>query len=948
MIDKPLVQSQLKPITLGAPGSEIGRKELRTIARRFQNIHLQRKRRIQRFLHPRQHIFLELLPLIFHSNYPALPGFISSTTPSGIPDYTPSRRTLTSAKQLSKGFAFKKRALKSYDVDALFLMGSAGSIGYSRKSDLDIWLCHRSELDSEQLDELKEKTVAVEEWASSLRLEVHFYLIDTEAFRRGQSSQISTDSCGSTQHYLLLEEFYRTGSYLAGKIPVWWLVPSNQEKSYSEYVDHLNKKRFINQSDVIDFGGLESIPPKEFIGAGLWHLYKAIGTPYKSLLKLLLMEAYASDYPDSDWLCVEQKHSIYQGNIDVNQLDPYVLMYRKVESYLQNRKEYDRLELARYCFYQKISELKSEFQLTTINTDTGSIAKMISGWERGAVNLPWIKDQENWHIHDALEENKIITQELIHSYRLLNSFSSKYIAEKNQDDRELKLLGRKLYSVLEKKPGKIEVLQTDSMIRIQDKALIINEIDLADGNQGWALYPAKSVDSTSSNKPPLRKSRSILDLLAWVKLNGFYDPTGTIRLTTRTSQVTQREIRSIQRALSSFLSQNQANSDDLEDYARPPECVATALFINVGIDPMSIREDGLQTASDRGDALSYGHMRTNLVCSIDQVVITSWHEVLILRYLDQAGLFDCFCEILNKFNQSAGAFGFDCFCFVSTRSQRIAARITEVFKNLRAEFVGHPADNSPRFILRGGQGFVIFSRIESALNYWNVADEVELYSELSSQRPCFSPVIFDCEALKTSPIPTIYRHNTANVVQIFCLEKGPEADIFILDERGALFSRRHEFVNFQFLLEPYRLFLQIAVQHYPMLSDIPIAYYSIQPESLEQFIINPIDYHPPFGDQWIDIRVSADELAVNQTAYTIYYDEKEYSTMEYGDQLFAEVAKSILKFRRGNAKYPIYLTDIDVPLKLLGVTLASQLQTIHLLQFRQKLETRLNEIIELR
>jgi adenylate cyclase class 1 len=68
---------------------------------------------------------------------------------------------------------------------------------------------------------------------------------------------------------------------------------------------------------VIDFGGLEEIPAEEFISATLWHLYKSLSSPYKSLLKLLLMESYASEYPRPQWLCLEVKKAIYQGNISV-------------------------------------------------------------------------------------------------------------------------------------------------------------------------------------------------------------------------------------------------------------------------------------------------------------------------------------------------------------------------------------------------------------------------------------------------------------------------------------------------------------------------------------------------------------------------------------------------------------------------------------------------------
>ena len=115
--------------------------------------------------------------------------------------------------------------------------------------------------------------------ADSLNLEVHFFLINSEQFRSGKGTPISTESSGKTQHFLLLEEFYRTAIYVAGKIPAWWLVPPHEQHNYPAYVQHLLQKRFISQHDIIDFGGLHAIPVEEFVSATLWHIYKAIYSP---------------------------------------------------------------------------------------------------------------------------------------------------------------------------------------------------------------------------------------------------------------------------------------------------------------------------------------------------------------------------------------------------------------------------------------------------------------------------------------------------------------------------------------------------------------------------------------------------------------------------------------------------------------------------------------------
>jgi adenylate cyclase class 1 len=41
-------------------------------------------------------------------------------------------------------------------------------------------------------------------------VEVSFFLIDENRFRHNESGSLGGEDCGSTQHILLLDEFYRT------------------------------------------------------------------------------------------------------------------------------------------------------------------------------------------------------------------------------------------------------------------------------------------------------------------------------------------------------------------------------------------------------------------------------------------------------------------------------------------------------------------------------------------------------------------------------------------------------------------------------------------------------------------------------------------------------------------------------------------------------------------
>lgn len=270
----------------------IDRKQLTQIKQRFLILNKARYSRTLDVISERQQQFLVLLPLLFHVNHPMLPGYISHNTPAGIHGYSPSKNDIRVAKILARSFTYQRDLIdKSNAIEALYLMGSLGTIAHSESSDIDVWVCHKNNLSATALAELQRKCHSLSRWATNtIHIETHFFLMEAQKFKDGQQTTLSNEASGSAQHFLLLDEFYRTAVWLAGKLPLWWFVPALEENNYTGYTKILLDKRFIRANDVIDFGGVPAIPTNEFIGAGVWQLYKGIDSPYKSVLKLLLLE----------------------------------------------------------------------------------------------------------------------------------------------------------------------------------------------------------------------------------------------------------------------------------------------------------------------------------------------------------------------------------------------------------------------------------------------------------------------------------------------------------------------------------------------------------------------------------------------------------------------------------------------------------------------------------
>src|SRR5690606_8411302 len=113
---------------------------------------------------------------------------------------------------------------------------------------------------------------------------------------------------------------------------------------------------FLSDQSVLDFGDVASVPPGEFIGAAIWQLYKAIDSPYKSTLKLMLLEAYVGSDNKLEPLSLEYKRRVFNGETNIDELDSYVMVYRRIEKYLRSKQQPERMELARRCFYFKVNQ----------------------------------------------------------------------------------------------------------------------------------------------------------------------------------------------------------------------------------------------------------------------------------------------------------------------------------------------------------------------------------------------------------------------------------------------------------------------------------------------------------------------------------------------------------------------------------------------------------------
>jgi adenylate cyclase class 1 len=900
---------------MGNPATEeeqgLGRKALQRIVDRFHHLRDERLRRIRRTLSHEQRSFFDLLPLLWHVNHPMLPGFVTSNTPSGVVDFHPTREQLLLARRFVRGFREENRLLYQAPIRGLYLMGSMGSLGQTGGSDMDFWLCHAGDLNDQDLQLLRQKATELEEYAAGIGLHAHFFMMNDTAFREGAHEQLSKESSGHTQHTLLLEEFYRTGLQLAGNPLLWWIVPPEQEADYARYTSELVRKRFIKAEQWLDFGGLHSLPAEEFFGVAHWQLFKGIDAPYKSLLKLMLLEAYAAEYPRVNWLCMDTKRAVYADkDIDIDRVDPYLLILQRITHYLDARGEPDRLQLARRAFY-----FKAGHQLTRVNAPQDWRSQLMleqcQGWGWDKAELRLLDTRAEWKLERVVEERNGLVSELSRSYRLLTEFAREQDAAASLDTRELALLGRKLYAVLDKRPGKIDRVNPGISRDLSEKTLWLRRSD--DDPVRWQLFlhPPNEMHNT-----PVKTSISLVEILTWLHLNGVCERSTQIHYLPKPDGYGESEQDKILKTLRKHLPLDKSTDHSLNAYADMARGRLSIWFINVGYNPLaSFVEAGYQLISERIDALSFGAAHDCLIGSIEHLYLTTWGEVRIERYADGGdGLLDCVCRYLDLFAPHRHDLeSIASFSYSSTRGGAIANRVTRLVYSIAEAF--HNNGQNTRYLLRIADQHYQIHRSDERYTWEAVGNDADFTTHLARSHTEFVPTRIDRMSMQNSPLPALLTRNLPHKVQVFYQVRDRGIQLFVFDENGGVFQQWIESADEYYLMVQQQRFLDTIASRRLLASarataDCGAQFARVVETARGDWQITNIRVPRTRITDHAELILAVSAGCRLDDGFRLQLGRKEFESLLLGDALYTEVVRHIRRLRNGHSNYPIYLTGV--------------------------------------
>lgn len=934
----------------------IDRKTLRRLRDRFLLVNQQRWNRAHSALSYRQQSVLEILPLVFHLNHPALPGYLDGDCPYGLVNYTPSAATLHAARRLARTFSLKDEGKRRPDLDAMFLMGSPGTLGHSVASDLDVWLCHRSDLPERGIRCLERKAERLSRWAGSLGVELHVFVFCAADWRAGRERvEVTGENCGSAQHYLLLDEFYRTGIHLAGAWPMWWLVPAEQEANYQQCLRTLVDYRFVKASEYIDFGPVPAIPEAEFLGAGVWQLYKGIDAPWKSILKLLLIECYARTV-DQPLLSAEFKRAIYRGETHADRLDPYVMLYDRLAGWLSGPESGARIDLVRRSLYLKAGLPLTRAEGSPDQWRAGLLRRLVAEWGWTEDQLLELDERQRWRAEQVTALRRTVVAELTHSYRLLSKMARNHGQRAAISDSDINLLGRKLYAAFQRKAGKIEQINPGLAPSLAEENLAFHhQSEQGGAGEGWLLYRDLEDPADAFWKPVIRRSGNLAELMVWCYCNGLLNRATRLNVRAGPTVASVSELREMLDALAGFLSFPiaPADRDALSRGVRP---MRHLLLVNVGIDPQAhLTEKGLHKLSARHDSLGFSGGRENLVVSIDQITFNSWHEVSLQHYAAGDTLVQCLKNVLASAAANPAELPeVQVHCHNRGHGPAIARRVQELFADvLRPFFAGGAGPHPLRYVIEMDRRFFVLQFNGQEPGFIVLDSLAALMAHLALPQERYLPVVFDRHALLEEPaLRAVCQASEPDTIQVFFRVSGERTRFWVVDELGSVFSWEQPMNSRRHLLVPVLRFLDNLIERRMLrqtdstgvIAGVQCYELVRREDGWRAERRNESDSGAPLPG--LEVQAVGIQEGDSRLRFDIFCGAQEFTVQEYGDQLIPAVAHYIRSLRRSDEHYPVYLTDVHLPHDLDPRVYQQDIQTSQYLYYRSFLEDALNRHLE--
>ena len=384
--------------------------------RAFQHFNRERMKIMFLLTPNKREKLVKLVPFLLHNNNRKLPGYVEDLGDNcGLFGFRADNEVKDLIKEFFPRLGNVQPQRAAPLIVSLATIGSAGTLAQTENSDFDFWITCDNTISDEHYKLVEKKAAGIHEWLVQLdpEIDVTFYMGTPDRVKRHYFGDVTDDSAGSALGKLLKEEFYRTCIVWAGQMPLWWTLPSHVDTpdKYEQWRKLLDESGFQGKADQMDMGPLERASPETFLGAVLWQTNKSLKQPFKSLLKLVLVDYYAH-VPNGNLLAQLVRQNVQENPNDELKTDPYLALFELAAGYLREKRDFDGVKLSCESYYSKtITKVdagggKGRFTITgpeaMIQKRRRAVRDQMRDWGLDQASMMELNEQEKWDFEKAL------------------------------------------------------------------------------------------------------------------------------------------------------------------------------------------------------------------------------------------------------------------------------------------------------------------------------------------------------------------------------------------------------------------------------------------------------------------------------------------------------------------------------------------------------------------
>lgn len=557
--------------------------------------------------------FLDMLPGLVEANLVRDADGVRPAPPARVRGYVPD---LPTARNLANQCGQPAQALRvapddALTVEAIYTIGSAGTVAQTQASDLDIWVClDAASANHPDRPAFEEKLETISRQADrELDLEIHFFVMTAQDIRDNVFGYSEDEGYGSAQGCLLKEEFYRTSLILCGRKPAWWLAPAGiPPEGYARAVAGLARAEPEAAADSLDFGCVDAIAGDAFFGASLWMIVKSLTSPFKSVIKFGLLEKYAAEGGEPALLCETLKKHIFTRQGGMWRCDPYALLFSEVSRHYQNRESAGVLELLRQAFLQKTGLDPCE----DYRTRTGqAILDHFFPYAPPAGNCPPPPQREAPAGEESFAHivslGDAITTYLLRAYERLKTRGAALADAGGLSERDQTMLSRRIAASFAQRVGKIMRMPFIRPERgfFESLEITFEELRTKEKETVFTVQgESTGADRKNRQKETVRQDASIIRLTAWLVANELYRPGQYLQAGTLPAPLALPDITGLLAAIHDLFPPADTFSPPLS-WGLSPERITAALVV---VNFLSPREEKTTRSADLLYATSWGEL----------------------------------------------------------------------------------------------------------------------------------------------------------------------------------------------------------------------------------------------------------------------------------------------------------------------------------------------------